>query len=199
MENNKNISVPRIQMIKLLLSELKSNIDRKLIQIYNLLQIVNKSKIELKKSILKIKLISLNDIDKLNILKGDSIIKITETLDIFKIHVHNTLQLVRSINSIIVSKQYWNNCFSNYCEYLTDSFYKIEEITDFEQINKMILNLVIQNGEDAINIASDNESDIKTFKNKIVVFYIMIINTMEVIINEIGKMETFLYANIQTS
>jgi len=144
MLNNKNISVPRIQMIKLLLSELKSNIDRKLILIYNLLEIVIKSKIELKNSILKIKLISLYDIDNLNILKSDSIIQIKETLHIFKIHVHNTFQLVRSINSIIISKQYWNNCFSNYCEYLTGSFYNIEEITDFEQINKMILNLVIK-------------------------------------------------------
>ncbi len=199
MENNKNISIPRIQMIKLLLSELKSIIDRKLTHIYNLLQDAYKSKIELKNSILKIKLISLYDINNLDIIKSETIIQITETLNVFKIHVHNIIQLVRVIDSVIISKKNWNNCFSNYSEYLSGSFYNIEEMTYFEQINKMILNLVIQNGQDAILTASDNTSDIKIFKNKIVVFYIMILNTMEVLINEIGKMEIFLYENIQTS
>ena len=54
MQSIHNISIPRIQMVKLLLCDLKSNINRKILLVYNFLQDANKSKIELKNSIINI-------------------------------------------------------------------------------------------------------------------------------------------------
>ena len=46
MLNNQDISTPRLQMVRLLLSDLKDNVNKKLIQVFNVLQDANKSKID---------------------------------------------------------------------------------------------------------------------------------------------------------
>jgi hypothetical protein len=193
--HNHNISTYRVEMVKLLLSDIKSNIKQKLLNIYFALQNANKSKIKLRESILNIQLISVSDTNDLDILKSNSLLQINKALHIFKIHMNNTLRLTNEIDSTIICKESWNKCFSNYSEHLADKLYTIEEMTGFGKNYTVILNLVTQNGEDVINTSIDKKSDIKTLKNKVVIFYIMIINAMEVIANELVKTETFLYDN----
>ena len=66
--------------------------------------------------------------------------------------------------------------------------------------NKLpIHDLVIENGEYAINVASNKKSDIKTLKTNVTIFYVMITNAIEVIANELCRMETFFNENSQSN
>jgi hypothetical protein len=193
-----NISKSRLLMVKSILSDIKNDINKKLSQVYKVLQCARKSKIELKNSILKIKLISLSgteNIDHVDTLKRESRAQITEALHIFKIHTNNSIDIAKEINSVIKSKQSWNHCLNNYRDYITDDYYNIEDITNFEMIITMIFGCVIQSGEDALASASFRTSDARTFKTKVTVFYVMITNVMGIIINELAETELFLYKN----
>jgi len=196
---NGNISTHRLEMIKLLLSDIKYNVNQKLIHVYFQLQNANKSKTELKESILNIKLISLTNIDDLNTLKSNTVLQITNALYAFRVHINNTLQLTNAIDSVITSKQSWNNCFSNYSNYLTDKIYNIEELIDFKKNHTMIIGMITKSGEDAIITVSDKTSKIKVLKKKVIIFYVMIINSIEVITNELVKTERFLFENGQNN